>query len=210
MAVLDWLRSMRAAEPARAADLRRRLHESRELHTVTVQQRDMVALDAVDDEASARRWRELDDTTRELDQRITMLTGALPLAEARERHDAEQAEAAARARRMRDYERRTAEAQAFVEDVIKRLPDADTLTRARDLRQQLAAHARELATWSKNARRPLDPLGAIATAMQHRVDRISHARWARSSAITLGEAESPLMKAAIERVTDSKEKSHVV
>jgi hypothetical protein len=213
MALLDWMKSMRHAEPLRATEIRRRLHEARELHTVTVQQRDLVALDAVHDEASAHRWQDLDDTARELDQRIAMLAGALPHAEARERQAAEEAEVAARAKRMQDYEQRTVEAQAWLDDVLTRLPDGETLTRARNLRQQLANDARELAAWSSavSVRRPLDPLEAIVAAMQHRIARISHARWVRSSPITLGEAESALLKAAIERATELKGKGpHVV
>jgi hypothetical protein len=209
--MMDFLKSTRPTEPPSATEIRRRLHQARERHTVTVQQRDMVALDAVNDEVSEDRWHDLDCTVRELDQRIAMLASALPLAEAREQHAAEQAEAAARAQRMQDYERRTAEAQAWLDEVLGRLPDAETLTRARDLRQQLAADARELATWSSDVgvRRPLDPLDAIAAAMRHRLDRMSHVSVARGAAITLGEAESPLMRAAMARV-DSKEKSHVV
>ena len=42
MALLDWLKSMPSVEPLAAAQLQRRLHEARELHTVTVQQRDML------------------------------------------------------------------------------------------------------------------------------------------------------------------------
>lgn len=212
MPLLEWLKSMRSAEPLTATELRRRLDEAQGLRAVTVQQRDMVALDAVGDEVSAHRWQELDGAVRELDQRIAMLTGALPLAEARERHAAVQAELVARARRMQDYERRTAEAKTWLDRVLNQLPDAETLTRARDLRQQLAADARDLAAWSndRRVRRPLDPLAAIAEAMHHRIDRISRARWARNSAITLGEAESALIKAAIERVTEMKEKSDVV
>ena len=131
MAMMDFLKSTRPAEPPSATEIRRRLDEARELHTVTVGQRDMVALDAVHDEASEDRWQDLDCVVRELDQRIAMLTSAPPLAEARERHAADQAEAAARARRMQEYERQSAEAQAWLDVVLEQLPDAKASRHAR-------------------------------------------------------------------------------
>jgi hypothetical protein len=211
MAMMDFLKSTRSAEPPSATEIRRRLDEARELRTVTVQQRDMVALDAAHDEASEDRWQDLDCSVRELDQRIAMLSGALPLAEAREQHAAEQAEMVLRASRMEDYIKQAAEVQRWQDGVLEQLPDAATLTRARDFGHQLAADARDLATWSSDlrVRHPLDPLEAISAALQHRIDRISHARWARGSAITLAESVSPHVKAAIERVTRREKDANV-
>jgi hypothetical protein len=213
MALWDWLKSMRHAEPLRAAEIRRRLHEARELQAVAVRQRDLVALDAVHDEVSAHRWQALDGAAHELDKRIAVLAAALPQAEAREHEAAEREELAARTTKLRDYDRQTAEAQAWLEDVLGRLPDGETLTRARDLRRQLAADARDLATWANDARvrRPLDPLEAIGAAMQHRIDRISRERLTRGSPITLRGAEPATLLAAIERVDKLLEKdAHVV
>jgi hypothetical protein len=88
---------------------------------------------------------------------------------------------------MQDYERQTAEAQAWLDAVLARLPDGETLTAARALRDALRDEARELSRWSRDAavRRPVDPLAAICDGLRHRIERVERARWAKSVPITL-------------------------
>src|SRR5688572_8768925 len=96
MTFLEWLRSLRRTQPVTASEVRRELHALKQQHAVTVQQRDLLALDAVNNEAAATRWLHLDATISELESRIAVLAAALPQAEAREAEAAAQAEAAAR------------------------------------------------------------------------------------------------------------------
>lgn len=178
--ILDWLRSLRQQQPATAADIRRQLTALHQQRAVTVQQRDLVALDAVNDEPSAARWVHLDATARDLDSRIAVLATALPQAEAREAEAARQAEADAYAKRMERYRQQTAEAQAWLDAVLARLPTGEELTQARNLRAALHAEAVRLeARGSREVavRRPCDPLDAIYAALAMRVQRIERARW---------------------------------
>jgi hypothetical protein len=202
MNLLQWLKSLRCVEPVTAAEIRRRLHALRQQQSVTVQQRDLLALDAVNDEAAAERWRHLDETVLELDQRMQVLTAALPIAEAREAEAAERTEVERRARAMKAYERATAEAQQFVDATLARLPDGETLTRLRDWRDRLADESRDLRVWSTDVqvRRPLDPLHVVVSAMQHRIARVSRARWMGSAPITLGGTSSETLAEAAARI----------
>lgn len=189
MSIRDWLRSFRRIEPATAAIIKAQLRTARDQYAVAVQQRDLVALDAVDDEASAARWQHLDDSTQELASRIDMLAAALPMALAREDEAREQADEQKRQQRMAAYLERTAEAQRWLDAVLERLPDGETLTAARDRRDLLYADARELSTCSRDVavRRPLDPLAVINNELELRVARISRARWIGEHPITLGD-----------------------
>jgi hypothetical protein len=146
--LLHWLRSLRRTESVTAAEIRHRLHELREQHAVTVQQRDAVALDAVNDETAAQRWSHLDGTALELTQRLQVLGAALPAAEAREAEAIRQAEERARANRMREFERTAADAQKWLDVVLASLPSGEVLTKARDLRDALRTEANGLRTWS--------------------------------------------------------------
>ena len=197
----NWLWPFR---PAPTADeIRRELQTRRQEHAVTIQQRDLIAFDAVRDEASAMRWQHLDDTTAALEQRMTVLSAALPKAEARERKAAEQAEAARRDRALVAFEQDTEEAERLVATVCGRLPDGETLTKLRDSRDHLAAQARELRPWSNDhrIRRPCDPLSEVVGAMTSRIARVERARHAPDSPITLeGGATAETLAAAAARI----------
>src|SRR5262245_35234791 len=122
--------------------IRRDLHALEHQHAVTIQQRDLVALDALHDESAAMRYRDLDDTADSLLQRISVLTSALPHAEAREQQAAEQAAIAQREQAMVVHRQRTEEARRIAGEVCAGLPDGPTLTALRDRRDRLAAEAR--------------------------------------------------------------------
>jgi hypothetical protein len=143
----SWLRSWRRTEPTAAA-IQAELRVLRGQRTVTVTQQGLVALDAVHDPTSARRWQDLGETTNALDQRIALLDAAA----------AHLAEEQRRAAHADAFERQTAEAQAFTDAVLARLPDGPTLTRARDLRDAIRHEAAILRTWSDavSVRRPVD------------------------------------------------------
>jgi hypothetical protein len=175
-------------------------------HTVTIQQRDLVAFDAVRDQSAAARWQHLDQTAAALAQRMQVLRVALPAAEAREAEAARQAEATARSKQMQEFERLTAESQKWLDAVLARLPDGDTLTAARKLRDRIHDQARAMAPWSTDVRvrRPLNPLDAITTAMQHRIDRVSRSRWAGSAPITLDKAKAERLAEAAARVGEAE------
>jgi hypothetical protein len=192
---------LRRTEPATAAAIRRELRAAQDQHAVTIQQRDLCAFDAVRDDAAALRWSHLTDTASALAERMQMLTAALAQAEAQEADAARQAEARRRAHAVRDYQQHTREAQEFLTAVLAHLPDGETLTAARDWRDRLAAEARDLRPFSRDVtvRRPLDPLDALVSAMQHRIDRVSRARWAPSAPITLA-ATTDAVTAAAARV----------
>jgi hypothetical protein len=188
MSLLNWLKSLRRSDAPTAADIRRQLHEARGNLAVCRQQRDLVALDAVTDEVAARRWLDLDDACTEVERQIALLASALPQAEQREADAARQAEEQRRERALSAYQQHTQEAQRLHDDLLDRLPDGDTLTALRDWRDRLATEAGDLRPFSRDVtvRRPLDPLDALVAAMQHRIDRVSRARWAHSAPITLG------------------------
>jgi hypothetical protein len=187
MTFRKWLRSFRRPQPVTATEIRRELQALKHQQAVSVQQRDLLAHDAINDSTAEARWSHLDASARSLDDRIALLAAALPQAEAREAEAARQAEAASRAKRTQDYERRTVEAQAWLDDMLARLPTGDELTKARDLRDALSSEAIQMRGWSNavGVRRPLDPLHSLADAMQWRLDRISRARWIGSHPITL-------------------------
>jgi hypothetical protein len=210
MSVLNWLRSRRGNQPASAEVIRRELTALHQQRRATTQRRDLLALDAVNDERSATRWVDLAGTARQLDDRIAVLDAALPQAEAREAEAARQAEVALRAKHMRDYERQTAEAQAWAEDMLARLPNGEELTQARDLRDALNSKAAQMRAWSKDAcvRRPLDPLGVLVTAMEHRIARVARARWIGSAPITLGGPSGEELVAAAARVQTLERTAH--
>ena len=187
MNFIAWIKSLRKAVPATAAAIRRELDSLQQQHKVTTQQRDHLALDAVNDEAASLRWLRLDGTAVELERRISVLEAALPQAEARETEAAAQAQAAARLKSEQEYARKIVEAQAWLDELLARLPTGAELTRARDLREALGTDASHLRRWSNalSVRRPLDPLLELSTAMQWRVDRIARSRWIGSLPITL-------------------------
>jgi hypothetical protein len=192
MNLLNWLRSLRRAEPASAATIRHELQALRHQQAVTVQQRDLLAHDAVNDETAAARWGHLDKSAHNLDQRIQVLTAALPTAEAKEAETARQAEAAALAKRIEDYEKATAEARGFVDTILARLVTGEELTVAREFGRVLASEARLLhpLTGTAQHRRPIDPMYEIRAALVHRIERIDRARWAPQAPITLKEKAS--------------------
>src|SRR6187401_487622 len=138
MAFIEWLHWFRRAQPVTAAEIRRELQALKNQQAVTVQQRDLVALDSLNDETAAARWGHLDDTEREVRQRILVLSAALPAAEAKEAEAARQVEAAALARRIEDYERATVEARGFVDTVLARLVTGEELTVAREFGRALS------------------------------------------------------------------------
>lgn len=187
MNLVKWLRSLRGNESASAMTIRRELQSLRGQRSITVHQRDLLALDAVNDDPSASRWLHLDATVIALDRRIAVLEAALPQAEAREAKAAAQAEALARSTFQLEYERKTAEIQAWLDGQLAQLPDGETLTKARDLRDSLSGDAGQMRAWSNalNVRRPLDPLHVLTQEMQRRIDCISRSRWTRRQPITL-------------------------
>ena len=194
----EWLRSFRTPRPNTAAEIRSKLHALKQLHAVTVQQRDLVALDAVNDEIAATRWSHLDDTLQALIRRMDLLAAALPQAEAKEAEAAREAEAVRRERAMDTYQQHTKDAQRLIDAALANLPDGDTLTALRDVRDRLASEARDLRTWSNDTqvRRPLDPLHEVVSAMQLRIDRVARARWAASHPITLRPPTDEVTEAA--------------
>jgi hypothetical protein len=185
-----------------AAEIRRELHTLTEQRAVTIQQRDLVAFDAVRDEAASLRWQHLGDTATALEQRIDVLRAALPQAEAREREAAERAEAVRREQAVIAYRKHLQEAERIAADMIASLPHGEALTRLRDLRDGLSAEARDLGTWSRDhdVRRPFDPLAEVLAAMQHRIARVERARHAGSHPITLGGATTQALAEAAARV----------
>ena len=202
MKLTDWLRSFRPAKPVTAAEIRRELHTLKQQQTVTERQRDLLALDAVDDEATGLRWHHLDESVSQLAQRIRVLDAALPAAEAREAEAARQAEELAREKQLQEFKRKSAEAQKLVDTKLASLPSGEELTEFRDRAVALRSQANALRAWSTDVdvRRPLDPLDLVVTAMQHRINRVSRARWAGSSPITLGGSSPEEIAAAVERV----------
>ena len=191
MTILQSLRSLRQSRPIGAAEIRRELLALQQQHAITVQQRSLLALDAVNDDAAAARWSQLGDTVQVLAQRIDVLASALPQAEAKEAEAARQIEATARTKRMHNYQRQTAEAQAWLDGVLASLPSGEQLTQARTLRDVLREEARGLSQWSHDAaiRRPLDPLEVIHAALALRVARMERARWIGSHPITLSDKQ---------------------
>jgi hypothetical protein len=133
---------------------------------------------------------------------MQVLTAALPAAEAKEARAAEQAEAVRREQAMRAYRGHLQDAERTAADTIANLPDGEALTRLRDLRDRLAAQARDLGTWSRDhdIRRPFDPLAEVLAAMQHRIARVERARHAGSHPITLGGATTEALLEAAARV----------
>lgn len=189
MTVVEWLRALRGARPAHACEIRSELQAVRQHHTATVQQRDRIALDAVDEDSAAARWRQLDQAARECEERIELLSAALPLAEVREAEAARAAKEQSRQARIRNFERQAEEAQEFIDGVLASLPTGEDLTKARELRDALRAEAAELRAWSDaiGVRRPLDPLDAIHAALALRTTRIERSRLGRTRQITLDE-----------------------
>ena len=185
-----------------AAEIRGQLSDLRSRHERVTADRAALALDAVNSERIALQYLQLDDEASELENGMQLLRAALPAAEAREAEAARQAEAAARAKRLQTFDRQTIEAQAWLDDVVMRLPTAEELTKARDLRDSLNSEAIQMRTWSDavGIRRPLDPLNVLVQAMQHRIDRVSRARWAHGAPITLGGASAEALTAAAARV----------
>ena len=187
MTFFEWLRSLRRTPSVTASGIRRELHALKQEYLITVQQGDLLALDAVSDEIAGARWNHLHETALELARRTQILTAALPAAEAREAEIARQAEEQTRQARMQDFERRTQEAQKFIDAVLGSLPSGEVLTQARDMRDVLRTEALGLRPWSNEVyvRRPLDPLDAIHAALALRVQRIERSRWIGASPITL-------------------------
>lgn len=202
--VISWLRAWRRTEPTAAA-IRAELRALHHQRAVTVAQQGLLALDAVHDPTTARRWQDLGDTTTTFDQRIALLEEALPQAEARDAEAARLAEERRRAAHADAFERQTAEAQAFTDAVLASLPDGPTLTKARDLRDAIRHEAAMLRTWSDalNVRRPVDPLRQIVDALKMRLQRADRSRWIGSSPITLADSEThEAMMAATTRVAN--------
>jgi hypothetical protein len=203
MSIPDWLRSFRRSTPVETGEIRRELAAVQQRHAETVRQRDGLALAAVSDEGAAGRWAELDTAASELRRRMDVLTQALPVAEARDAVASRRAEEAERQRAFEAFEEDLEAAQRWLDGVIARLPSEAELTEARDLRNRLSAAAGALRAWSNDGRcrRPLDPLAVLVAAMQHRLDRVSRAQWAKAAPITLGARRSAgLVAAAAERV----------
>ena len=199
MTLLAWLSSLRRPQPITASEIRSEWHALKQQHAVTLQLRDMLALDAVNDETAAARWGLLDETGHELARRLQVIAAALPVAEAREAEADRQSVERARQRRMQDFERRRQEAQHFIDAVLASLPSGEVLTQARDLRDALRTEANGLRAWSNDVRvrRPLDPLDAIHAALHLRVQRIEQRRWIGARPITLTD------KRAASRGTDA-------
>jgi hypothetical protein len=103
---------------------------------------------------------------------------------------------------MQDFVQRTQETQKFIDAVVASLPTGEVLTKARDLRDALHTEASGLRTWCNEAsvRRPVDPLDVVVTAMQHRINRVSRARWAGRAPITLTGRSPDEVVAATARV----------
>jgi len=211
MNLLHWLKSLHRSEPVTAAEIRNKLNALRQEHAVTVRQRDLLALDAVNSEVAAARWTHLEDTAQQLAQRIDVLAAALPQAEAKEAQAAREAEAVARAKRMQDYQRQTSGAQAWLDDVLRRLPSGEELTKAQTLRDALRNDARWLSQWSRDiaVRRPFDPLEAIHDALALRVARIERAKWIHGGhPITLGSASKQEAIATAAARIEALERTH--
>jgi hypothetical protein len=202
MNLLEWLRSLRRADRATAADIRRQLNTLRRRHDEMIAERDALALDAVDSDTAADRYQRLDVALVESARRMQILSAALPAAEEREAEAARQADAARREQAMVAYQRHTQEAQQSIDAVVANLPTGETLTALRDLRDRLASEARDLRTWSTDARvrRPLDPLNDVVEELQHRIDRVARARWAPSHPITLKRANTDAVAEAVARI----------
>jgi hypothetical protein len=152
----------------------------------------------------------IDETRPFIPVRIAVLTVALPQANAREAEAVKQAEAAARIKFEQAYARKTAEAQAWLDDLLARLPTGPELTKARDLRDSLGADATQMRTWLNTAevRRPLDPLEGIQHAFALRLQRIERSRWIGSSPITLASKDmQDAMATAVSRVV-ALERTH--
>jgi phage shock protein A len=202
MNFLEWLRSLRRADRATAADIRRQLNTLRRRYDEMIAKRDALALDAVNSDTAAERWTALDDDARRLVRQIDVLAAALPQAEAHEAESARQAEGARREQAWVAYQRHIQEAQQSIDAVVANLPTGETLTALRDLRDRLAREARDLRTWSTDARvrRPLDPLNDVLEELQHRIDRVARARWAPSHPITLKRANTDAVAEAVARI----------
>jgi hypothetical protein len=204
MNMLQWLQSLRRADPTTAADIRRQLDTLRRRHDQMIAERDALALDAVNNDTAAERWQRLDAARVEIARRMQVLTAALPRAEEREAEAARQAELAGRAAQMQEFERQTEADRAWADAVVAALPDGPLLTEARNRRDRLRADAASLSRWSSAAvvRRPFDSLAFIYDALAHRVARIERARWIHGRhAITLGTAgQHEAIAEATERV----------
>lgn len=211
MTVLNWLRGRRGDGSATASSIRRELCALQEQRGVAERQRDLLALEAVTNDAAAMRWSHLDETVRDLNTHITILAAALPQAEAREAEAAKQAEAAARTRLEQGYAKKTADAQAWFDNLIARLPTGAELTKAMQLRDALRKDAAAIRVWSSDAslRRPFDPLEATNDALALRVQRIERSRWNGSHPITLPTKDKQeAMATAISRVTAIERNDH--
>ena len=202
MNLLQWLHSLRRPNRPTAADIRGRLNALRRRHDEVLAERNALALDAVLEERAAEKWAELDDLARGLVRQIDVLAAALPQAEAHETEAARQAEAVRRERAVAAYQLLMQEAQQTVAAVVTTLPNGETLTALRDLRDRLAREARDIRTWSNDpdARRPPDPLSEVVGEMQNRIDRVGRARWAPSHPITLGRRRTDAVAEAVARI----------
>jgi hypothetical protein len=187
--------------PATAQTIRRELREVVDLLAVETSQRDEVALDALTDKPSAARWSALNEGVQALERRAALLKAALPAAEQREQREAEAVEARRRTQAMTAYRARTSEVRAWVDGMLSRLPTAEELTRARDLRDELRGDARELA-WSDDVdvRRPADPLDDLVRAMTWRVERVNRARHGDGGPIHLDSSKEARVREAAARV----------
>jgi hypothetical protein len=180
-----------------AADLRAEIAGLTATRNDLERQRASVALRACGDDTFARRHDQLTDGMAALGQRIALLREALPEAERRDAERAKLANAERQEAARAAYERETAAARKWLDGVLARLPDGHVLTEARDLRDRLKVSAREL---GDGRRRVLDPLDELVTAMQHRLDRVSRARWHDGPITIAGGASGDARAQAAERI----------
>jgi hypothetical protein len=190
-----------ATTAATAQSIRRELRDVGEQVAVETSQRDDVALDALTDKSSAARWTALNESVQALERRAAVLKAALPAAEQREQREAEAVEARRRTEALAAYRARTAEVRTWVDGLLTRLPSAEELTRARDLRDELRDDARELA-WSNDiaVRRTADPLDDLVRAMAWRIERVNRAKHATDGPIHLDAGKEARVREAAARV----------
>ena len=187
MSFFDWFKTRRPVDTA--AEIRRQIALLNAEHAALIKRRDDLSLDAIRDSSSAVQWLRLDEAQLAATKQMAVLATALPRAEANEAEAARQAELSARAEQFQKYLADTEEAQRWLETLLARLPSAEQLTHARDLRDRLAEQATPLKSWSADVRvrRPLDPLHRVWEGLNLRVERIQRARWIGKSPITLND-----------------------
>ncbi|ODS55795.1 MAG: hypothetical protein ABS36_09415 [Acidobacteria bacterium SCN 69-37] len=205
MTFIDWLKSWRRGPVTfpPAGSIREQMAAAQEQLMVTCQQRDLVALDAATDEATAQRWTHLDDSARALTRRLDMLATALRDAEDREAADRMREEEARLTQALAAYQAVTAEAQSFADAAIANLPDDEILNLALTLEKKLggdAARLRHEGLDDVALRRPFSPLSAIVDAMKLRVERVERNRFHKDAPIRLDRRRDDAVAQAIERV----------